>query len=182
MKKVFYAILILIALYFVLGLFGPREIKAERSIVINAPAQVVLEKLGDFQYFHEKWSPWTEKDPDMKTTFTGVPGTPGHLYAWTGNDDVGNGEMKLERYSGDSLVQTLSFDGQGQSMAYFIVKDQGNSSHVTWGMHFDVGFMFRTPMLFVDFGDMIGEDYENGLVRLKQALEEEEKANSEASL
>ena len=74
MKKVFYAIIALIVLYFVLALFGPKQVKAERTITISAAPEVVREKLGDYRFFHEQWSPWTLRDPDMKTSFTGTPG------------------------------------------------------------------------------------------------------------
>lgn len=182
MKKVFYVIIALFVLYFVLALFGPKSVKAERSIVINAPVEVVHEKLGDFQYFHEKWSPWSQRDPNMKTTFTGVPGEPGHVYGWSGNKDVGVGELRLVRVSGDSIVQTLTFEGQGDAFAYYLVRDQGGQSHITWGMQFDVGYMMRTPMLFMNMDEMIGKDYEKGLARLKQVIESEERDNAAASI
>ena len=182
MKKVFYAIIALIALYFILCLFGPRTVKAERSVSINAPADQIKHRLGDFQYFHDRWNPWAEKDPAMKVAFHGTPAQPGHLYKWEGNDDVGKGEMVLERFSGDSVVQTLRFDNQGDSRAYFIVNDKGQSSDVIWGLTFDVPFLQRTPMLFINMESMIGHDYERGLSRLKQAIESETQQPASANL
>jgi hypothetical protein len=173
MKKIFYAILFLIALYFVLAFFGPRRVHAERSVSINAPASLLRQRLSDFHYFHNNWSPWTEKDPNMKTTFTGHAGQPGHQYAWSGNKEVGEGSMELQGYSGDSIIEKLTFVDQGDAKSYFIIKDKGQSTDVSWGLQFDVGFMWRTPMLFFDMGSMIGEDYEKGLKRLKQSIESE---------
>ena len=182
MKTVFYVIVGLIVLYFVLAFFGPKEVKAERSIQIDAPQQVIREKLGDFQYFHDKWSPWTAMDPNMRTTYSGVPGEPGHRYVWSGNKDVGSGEMSLVRLNGDSIVQSISFEGQGDALAYYIVRGEGRQTQVTWGMQFEVGYMMRTPMLFMDMDEMIGEDYEKGLARLKQVVESEERDNAAASI
>ena len=175
MKKVFYAIIALIVLYFVLALFGPKQVKAERTITISAAPEVVREKLGDYRFFHEQWSPWTLRDPNMKTTFTGEPGQPGHKYVWEGNKDVGSGEMELVRHSGDSIVQVLRFAGQGDAMAYHIVKPAAGGSEVSWGLGFDVGFFWRTPMLFMNMDKMIGADYEQGLARLKEVVEKGEK-------
>jgi len=182
MKKVFYVIIALFVLYFVLAFFGPKTVKAERHVTINASSNLVKERLGDYQYFHDKWSPFTEKDPNMKTSYTGAPGQPGHHYEWSGNSEVGTGSMTLERYSGDSLIQKLSFEGQGDAKAYFIVKDNNAASDVTWGLMFDVGFMMRTPMLFMSMDNMIGKDYEKGLARLKQTIESEELQNRSAAL
>lgn len=171
MKKVLYVILGLIVLYIVLALFGPKQIKVERQVSINKPAAAVKEKLGDFRFFHDNWSPWTEKDPAMKTTYQGNPGEIGHHYSWSGNKDVGSGEMELVAYSGDTIMQKLSFEGQGDSKAYFILKDNNASTDVTWGMMFDVGFMGRPIMLFMNMDKMLGEDYEKGLSKLKTELE-----------
>src|SRR5688572_4553743 len=139
MKKILYIILALIVLYFVLALFGPKHVKVERSIVVNAPAETVKEKLGDFQYFQTRWSPWTEKDPAMTTNYSGAPGEPGHKLAWSGNKDVGTGEMELVGFHNDSLIQVLRFEGQGESQSYYIIKDEGGNTKVTWGIGFEVG-------------------------------------------
>jgi hypothetical protein len=100
----------------------------------------------------------------------------------SGNREVGTGSMTFERYSGDSLVQKLSLDGQGDAKIYFIVKENASACDVAWGLIFDVGFSMRTPMLFMDMNDMIGEDYERGLSRLKQTIENEEMQNRSAAL
>ncbi len=173
MKKVFYGIIILVVLYFVLALFGPTEVKVERSIVINAPPALVNERLGDLNYFHEQWSPWTELDPAMKYSLSGEAGMPGHSYKWSGNKEVGTGELIIIRHNADSLVQTLRFDDQGDAMAYYLVNGEGSNTRVTWGMYFEVGYMYRTPMLFMDMNELIGRDYEKGLMRFKQAVEKE---------
>ena len=171
MKKVFYVIIGLIALYFILALFGPERVAAERSIFIHAPSGYVRDKVGDFRYFHEEWSPWTAKDPDMKVSFEGEAGQAGHHYAWEGNKDVGKGEMTVLGTSGDTLLQKLSFDGEADARAYVIVRDKDKGSEVSWGMVFDIPYIQRTPMLFIDLAEMIGADYEKGLSQLKAKIE-----------
>jgi hypothetical protein len=176
MKKVLYIILGLIVLYFILALFGPKEVKAERSIVIHAPLETVKEKLGDFKYFHDTWSPWTKRDPKMTTEYSGTPGQPGHMHRWAGNRDVGAGEMELAEYSGDTIIQKLRFEGQPESKAWYIVKKEGEATVVTWGLGFKVGFMRRTPMLFINMDKMMGKDFEEGLQNLKASIEGEKAA------
>src|SRR5688572_3245586 len=108
MKKVLYVIIGLVVLYIILAFIGPKDVKVERQIAINRPASEVKAKLGDFKFFHDKWSPWTQRDPNMVCTYEGTPGEPGHLYTWKGNKEVGHGSMTLTGYNGDTLLQKLS--------------------------------------------------------------------------
>jgi effector-binding domain-containing protein len=171
MKKVLYVIIGIAVLYLILALFGPKQVKVERQITINKPQGTVMAKVGDFKFFHDKWSPWSELDPEMKTTYDGNPGEVGHHYTWAGNKDVGSGEMRIESIHGDSIVQKLTFAGQGDSKAYHIIKDSGGVSQITWGMVFDVGFFHRPIMLFVNMDKMMGDMYDKGLGKLKTEIE-----------
>lgn len=173
MKKVLYVILGIILLYVILAFCGPKQIKVERQISINKSTGLVKEKLTDYKFFHDKWSPWTEKDPAMKTSYEGTPGEIGHRYTWSGNKDVGSGAMQLKAFNGDTIMQSLTFEREGESKAYYILKDNNSSTDVTWGMMFDVGFMGRPFMLFMNMDKMLGEDYDKGLANLKSALESE---------
>ncbi|MDP1800529.1 MAG: hypothetical protein Q8L81_04205, partial [Bacteroidota bacterium] len=88
-----------------------------------------------------------------------------------GNKEVGKGEMELKAFNGDTLMNRLSFEGMGDSKAYYIIKDNSKGTDVTWGMMFDVGFFGRPMMLFMDMDKMLGADYEKGLTKLKAKLE-----------
>lgn len=173
MKKVLYVILGLVAAYLILCLFGPKMIKVERSTDINAPKELVQKQLANLKFFHDAWSPWTERDSAMKTSYTGEPGQPGSTYAWESDkDDVGKGSMTYEKTVNDSVLQSLHFDGMGSTPVYFITKEENNVTHVTWGMMFEIGFFGRAPMLFINMEKQIGPDYERGLAKLKPLLEQ----------
>jgi effector-binding domain-containing protein len=171
MKKVLYVIIGIAVLYLILALFGPKQVKVERQVTINKPQGTVMAKMSDFKFFHDKWSPWTELDPEMKTTYEGTPGEVGHHYTWSGNKDVGSGEMRIESIQGDSIVQKLTFEGEGDAKAYHIIKDSSGVSKITWGMVFDVGFFFRPVMLFMNMDKMMGDMYDKGLAKLKTEME-----------
>lgn len=181
MKKVLYVIIGILVLYLVLALFGPKQIKVERQVSINRPSQFIKEKLGDFKFFHDSWSPWTDKDSAMQTTYEGTPGIIGHHYSWKGNKDVGSGSMELMSFNNDTILMKLSFEGEGDAKAYFLLKDNNASTDVTWGMIFDVGFMGRPVMLFMNMDKMLGADYEKGLAKLKTTLESMNEAPATAN-
>lgn len=174
MKKILYVIIGICALYLILCFFGPSKIKVERSIDIKATSVEDLQhQLADLKFFHDKWSPWTKRDPNMKTIYTGVCCEPGSTYRWESElDSVGKGTMTFNKFTPDSVLLTLNFDGMGDNDLYFITKPSTNGTiNVTWGVVFDIGFFGRVPMMFINMDKMIGPDYENGLAKLKQEIE-----------
>lgn len=174
MKKILYVIIGISALYLILCLFGPSQIKVERSIDIKISSVEDLQhKLADLKFFHDKWSPWTRRDPNMKTTYAGVCCEPGSSYSWESEkDSVGNGIMTFNKFNADSVLMTLNFDNTGDTKVYYITKANDNGTiSVNWGMVFDIGFFGRAPMLFMNMDKMIGPDYETGLKTLKTVIE-----------
>jgi len=173
MKKILYVILGLVAIYVIMCLIGPSTVKMERSIDINASKEVIQNKLADLKFFHDEWSPWTEKDTAAITTYTGEMGQPGSTYAWDSKvDEVGKGMMIYDKTVGDSVLQTLRFDGMGDSRVYYITTaTENNATKVTWGMTFDVGFFGRGVMLLMNFEKQMAPDYEKGLASMKKAME-----------
>ncbi len=171
MKKVLYVIIGLVVIYFILCLVGPKDATVTRSINITASTDVVKAKMADLKFFQEQWSPWTERDPQMKVTYLGEMGQPGYGYSWVGNDEVGTGTLQITGVSGDSLLQKLTFEGMGDSKTYFVVNGVEAGTNVTWGIHMDFAFMGRAMMLFMNMDKMMGADFESGLGKLKKAIE-----------
>lgn len=172
MKKLLYVIVGLIVVYLILCMAGPARVHAERSITINAPAGMIKSKLADLKLFHDAWSPWTEKDPDMKTTYTGEMGQPGSTMSWESDKkEVGKGTMTYLNTVGDTVLCKLVFDGRGESKVYFLTTPDGSGTKVTWAMDMRIGFLGRGPVLFMNMDKMIGPDFEKGLSKLKPVVE-----------
>lgn len=171
MKKVLYVIIGLVVLYFILCLVGPKGATVVRSTNIAAPVDVVKAKTADLKFFQEQWSPWSERDPQMKVTYLGEMGQPGYGYSWKGNDEVGTGTLQITGVNGDSLLQKLTFEGMGDSKTFFVVNGKESGTNVTWGIQMDFGFMARAMMLFMNMDKMMGADFESGLTKLKKAIE-----------
>ncbi len=172
MKKVVYVIIGLVVLYLILCLIGPKVSAIERSIVINQKPEVVKAKLLDFKFFNEKWSPWTEKDPSMKTTYEGEFGKSGYTYGWSGNENVGEGSMEFLEVAGDSIKQHLELiTWHAKGEIYLITTPEGEGSKVRWGMVMPSDFIWRAFGLFMSFEKQMAPDYERGLERMKSAME-----------
>jgi effector-binding domain-containing protein len=172
MKKILYVVLGLLAIYLILCLIGPSEMKVERSIDINASPDLIKSKIIDLKFFHETWSPWTEKDPNMKVTYTGEMGKEGSSMSWKSDvKDVGIGSMTYKYTHGDTIMESLVFEGQGEGQIYHVVTPNGNTSKVTWHMFNKVPFVIRPMILFMNVDKMVGPDFEKGLSKLKTAME-----------
>ena len=172
MKKVLYVVIGLLLIYLILCLFGPSKITVERSIVINAPAENIRAAFTDFKFFKENWSPWSEKDPNMTSVYEGETGKPGSKYSWVGNKDVGSGTMELLSVD-DTIMQKLVFTEpqSAEGSAWFYTKAEEGGVKATWGMSFNVGFLGRAPMLFMNMEKMMSPDFEKGLAKLKAVME-----------
>ncbi len=138
-------ILIGLAILFILaaGLLLPKTYHFERSITINAPKDVIWKNISLFANF-QKWDPWLVYDPKMVRTITGTDGTPGAVYSWRGNDDVGSGTQTfkalkpMERVDVDLLfIEPF----ENKAAVFYLLKDEGNAVKVVWG--FDTRFPTR---------------------------------------
>jgi uncharacterized protein YndB with AHSA1/START domain len=97
-KKILLGVLALIGV-FVAGVLAiaatkPDSFEVRRSVTINAPPQAVFALINDYRQW-TAWSPWENKDPGMKRSYSGPQSGKGAIYAWDGNGDVGKGRMTI---------------------------------------------------------------------------------------
>jgi uncharacterized protein YndB with AHSA1/START domain len=162
-----------IAAILILASTKPDTFSIERSAVINAPAERIFSVLNDFHQWGG-WSPWENKDPDMKRTYGGPERGRGAVYGWEGDKNVGTGRMEiLEANTPSKLVIKLDFfkPFEAHNTAEFTMLPQGNATNVHWVMHGPVTFMSKVMTVFVNFDKMVGKDFEQGLANLKKLTE-----------
>lgn len=153
------------------GLLFPASSHVERSTLIQRPPAEVFTTLNSFGRFNE-WSPWFEKDPSAKYTYSGPASGVGAKMAWVGNSSVGSGSQEIiESVADGRIVNALDFDGS-QAKATFQLTPDGNGTRVIWSLDSEHGYnpinrLFGALLL----DRMVGEDYEKGLAKLKAVLE-----------
>ena len=179
MKKVLIVILVIILIPVLViigaGIFGEKQVKVERSIKIDAPAEVVFRQV-QFLENHEKWSPWAEKDPNQTVTITGEDGTVGARSSWKG-DITGEGYQEIKTLVPNQKLETdLVFTApwEDKANAYIILTPEGEGTTVLWGFTSENGFMEKAMGLFMNMDEMLGPDYEKGLENLKKLSESAE--------
>jgi effector-binding domain-containing protein len=174
MKALKYILFLLLIVIIGLSIYvavQPNSFEVTRERTINAPAAVIYNNLIDFKNW-ETWSPWIEKDPDSKITYSeqtkGVDGS----FSWEDKD--GTGTMKtLSTTPNISIEQEMQFDDYQPSKVYWTfaqITDGGTK--VTWQLKSDnLPFIFKAIAAFSGgFDTMIGPDFERGLEKLDSVV------------
>ena len=175
LKKILIMLAVVIALLAIVIGRRPGEFTVTREATIIAPPSVVYAQLADFHRW-QRWSPWEQRDPNQKRTFSGPNEGMGAEYAWAGNKDVGEGRMRVVSARANEQVGVrLEFikPFAGTNDVEFVLTPQGNGTHVTWAMRGALNFLTKALSIFKDMDTMIGPDFEQGLANLKRVSEAE---------
>ena len=164
---------IAIAAVLILAATKPNMLRVQRAIGIRAPAEQIFPFINDFHRWGT-WSPYENKDPAMKRTYSGADSGEGAVYAWDGNNNVGSGRMEIiDAAVPSKIVIKLDFFKpiEGHNTAEFTMLPHGDVTNLTWVMHGPASFMYKVMQVFMNMDNMIGRDFEVGLANLKKLTE-----------
>jgi hypothetical protein len=173
MKRVVQIILVAVVgsllVLVVMGLLMPSHYRAQRSLLINAPASAVHPWVEDLHRW-PTWANWNRVDPSLTTTYSDVEKGLGAGEAWH-SERAGSGTRQITRSDPKTGIEFNTRLGDGTlckgSVSY---SESAGTTTVTWT---DEGQLPRLIGSFSKgaFEDTIGEHMEEGLKRLKQAVE-----------
>jgi hypothetical protein len=151
----------------------PDRFHIERSAAIQAPSATIFPHINDFHRW-TAWSPWEKIDPQLQRSYDGPPSGVGASYHWTGNNQVGEGSMKItesvpDRRVGIALEFMKPF--RASNVATFTLAPDGAGTRVTWAMDGENTIISKLMSLFMSMDKMIGTEFEKGLATLKQIAE-----------
>jgi uncharacterized protein YndB with AHSA1/START domain len=168
---------IAIAIVLILAATKPDTFRVQRATTVKAPPEKIFPLINDFRQWGT-WSPYENKDPAMKRSYSGAASGKGAVYAWDGNKNVGSGRMEILDTSAPSkIVIKLDFftPFEGHNTAEFTMLPQGDATNattnVTWLMHGPSRFMGKIMHVFINMDRMVGKDFEIGLANLKKLTE-----------
>ena len=164
---------IAIAVVLILAATKPDTFSVRRAITLKAPAEKIFPLINDFHQWGG-WSPYENKDPAMKRSYSGPASGKGAVYGWEGNKNVGSGRMEILDSSVPSkIVIKLDFLApfEGHNTAEFTMLPQGDVTNVSWLMHGPVPFMAKIMHVLMNIDRMVGKDFEIGLANLKRLTE-----------
>jgi len=181
LKIIAFVVLVLFVAVAALGLLAPKQFAVERSIVIEAPREVVFEHVKYWRNW-SAWSPWTERDSTMSVSVEGTDGEIGSKYVWSGDPKVtGQGEMTNTGVSENQMIDFhIQFIEPWPSHSDGSIRLAGTEQGtvVKWEFHGENPFPWNIIMLFMSMDKMVGPDYERGLSLLKAIVEGEQRANA----
>lgn len=164
-------VFLLVAIVLCIGFSRPSTFRVQRDITIDASPTAAYAVLSDF-HRSEHWSPWEDKDPNMKRIFGGATSGKGATYEWDGDKNVGHGKQEIiEAIPSSKVVVKLDFyrPFRGTNTVEFLMESTGDSTRVQWIMYGPLNFIVR--VLCFNMDKMIGGDFEKGLANLKAYLE-----------
>jgi len=164
---------IAIAIVLILAATKPDTFRVQRATTVKAPPEKIFPLINDFHQWGT-WSPYENKDPAMKRSYSGAESGKGAVYAWDGNNNVGSGRMEILETAVHSKIRVkLDFfkPFEGHNTAEFTMLPQGDGTRLTWRMHGPAPFMSKLMQVFMNLDHMIGKDFEVGLASLKQLTE-----------
>ena len=162
-----------IAIVLILAAIKPNTFSVRRATTVKAPPEKIFPLINDFHQW-VTWSPYENKDPAMKRSYSGAESGKGAVYGWEGNKNVGSGRMEiLDTSVPTKIVIKLDFftPFEGHNTAEFTMLPQGDATNVTWLMHGPASLMSRVMQVFINLDHMIGKDFEAGLANLKRLTE-----------
>jgi uncharacterized protein YndB with AHSA1/START domain len=162
-----------IAIVLILAATKPDTFQVQRSATIKAPPEKIYPLIYDFNQW-KGWSPWENRDPAMKRTYSGAAAGEGAVYAWDGDKNVGSGRMEILDASAPSkIVIKLDFltPFEAHNTAEFTMLPQGDATNLTWLMHGPAPFISKLMHVFMNIDRMVGKDFEAGLANLKSLTE-----------
>lgn len=151
----------------------PDTFQVRRSATIKAPPEKVFALINDFKAW-TAWSPWENKDPDMKRTYGAASSGKGAFYSWEGDKNVGQGSMEITEVLPPSKIG-LKLDFlkpfEAHNTVELTLDAQGDSTNIVWVMQGPVPFFAKIIHVFINMDKMVGKDFETGLANLKAAAE-----------
>ncbi|MCB0686507.1 MAG: SRPBCC family protein, partial [Saprospiraceae bacterium] len=147
-----------------------------RKVTINRPLHEVYEYLR-FIRNQDQWSKWNRLDPEMKKTYTGEDGKIGFRSAWeSDHKQVGVGQQTITALEENAAVYIkLEFlkPFKSESDSYLKTeKVDDTTTDVYWGFTGEMNPPMNVTLLFMNMDKRVGADFEEGLLKLKEVLEQ----------
>ena len=167
MQKVLYIAVGFIVLLIAVGLALPRHGRVEVDATIDAPPATVFAQVNDFHRV-QLWSPLTETDPNARIVYSGPERGVGATMTWDGAI-LGTGSQTITGSTPYKRVETSINNGEART--WFNVDARGIGTSVTWSFETDYGYNVAGRYVALLLEDVIRQEYEQGIGRLKSFAE-----------
>lgn len=168
-------IVVVVAGVLVYAASRPDTFRIARSTTIQGPPEKVFPLINDYRQW-PTWSPYENKDPQMKRTYVAITSGKGATYAWEGDSNVGAGNMTIAGSSPPSQILiklNMLKPIEAHNDVSFTLEPLDGATSVTWEMRGSVPYLAKVMHVFIDVDKMVGNDFEAGLAKLKAVAEKQ---------
>lgn len=171
LKTIGLVLLAAIVLVLAFAATRPDSFRLERSLRVQAPPEKILPLINDLHAFNT-WNPWVRKEPTARQTYSGPTQGPGARSEWEGKE-LGSGSMTITASEPRKVTLRLDFlkPFEAHNTAEFTLAPAADGTTVVWAMHGPANYMTKLMGLVFSMDAMVGKDFEDGLVNLKQLAE-----------
>ena len=170
LKKIILTLLVILAVILIVAAISPKNMNYEKTITIEAPIAVVWDHVNSLEDL-DRLNPWNDHDPKI----TGTDGTLGASQSWQSHiKEVGNGSQTIAKIEAPTRFETeLKFltPYESEAKGFIQLTDNGETVDATWGFTSEMPWPYNITLLMMDMEKMMGEDWSNGLNKLKTLCE-----------
>lgn len=171
LKWFLFILMLLVGIYMLLCVLGPKNLNINRSTSIKASPSMVYNQINDLKKW-KSWSPWYEMDTSMVLKYGAKHEGKGGSYSWKGDPQItGSGDILItESIKNEKTAATMNFHDYGStSFVEFNLKPDGDKVDVEWKMEDekDLSFALRGMMLVLGQKSILKQQFDDGLAALK---------------
>ena len=163
-------------LLIVIGILLPSRTYIEREIEVDAHAATVFALLNDFRQIN-RWSRWTDADPNVRVEISGPLRGVGASMSWDGQI-IGQGRQTIiESVPFEKISSALGAGEQNSSTSTYRLAESAAGTLVVWSFEREFGFNLAGRYFGLMLDGIVGPEHERDLQSLKELAENMPKAD-----
>lgn len=166
-------ILILVALFFIVGLFLPKKIMIEHDVIIKASPEHVFNHINNFELM-ELWSPWRDMDSTMEINYPDLKEGVGAIQEWTSESSMPAGSQTIvESVPNEKILISLAFENDVTADAWYLIEEVEEGTKVTWGFEEESSYPIGRYLSLIFVKPSMDKALSTGLTNLQVLCEKE---------
>ena len=159
------SVVIVIALFVLVGVFLPSDRVFQHSVETNYPPRMAFDLMNGFKRFPE-WYPLRKHDPQVQFSVSGPErGVGAKLYYTSQDDKIGTGSFEIvDNLDPERIEYKLESPAMGENKRAVVeIESQGKTTEITWTYTVDYGWdlLGRYAGLYVN--RTVGDDVKGAL-------------------
>ncbi len=144
-----------------------------RELLIKASPEAIFPYINNSKKA-DAWMPWSESDPEVKTTYSGPEEGLGSTSSWTSPGQMGDGKAEVvESIPNQSVKTALNYTKPMvmSQMSEMTLTPTADGTIIKWRVTGEQPFIGRLFCTLFNMKNKVGGEFEKGLNKLKTTVE-----------